>query len=204
MKIWNLIRKDILFCQGWIFAGMILAAAAPVYILCFFELEPVFEEPAILLSALLACNVVTSRICYVEDNYETKNFLSALPVFGYQFVLARYIEGIVTGVVMTAITIGVSGVWGLDPHFEVILMAVFLELIYESIYLFLFYRWGSNIAQYALISMVGMFGVGCFILDKYNMTFETMYFGTSSGIALALSGILAYLLSAALSCKRST
>lgn len=201
MKIWALIKKDILLCPGWLVGGLLLAFLAPAYFLYISDMSRLFVEPVFLLSALFACNIAVSRICYIEDNHETKKLLNAMPVYNYQFVISRYIESICLIIALIAFALGNALIQNVTIHWEWVIVFVFGGLAYEGIYLFFFYRCGTNIAQYALVGIIGMMGAAYFIGQKLGVSLGHIYITEGASVACLCAAVGIYVLSAVLSCR---
>jgi len=202
VKIWFLIKKDLIFCFGWILTAAILVLLMPAYFLYMSDLNEVFLEPVCLFSTILGANIAMSRICYIEDNYETRKLLSAMPVTGSQLVLSRYIEGLVFTVSFMLLAICSGNLFlGISLHLEFVLAFLFGGLVFEGVYLLFYYKWGSTTAQYAFLGTAGLIGAACLILDRMGIALDHTTLNPEKGALLLLVGLGIYGISAFVSCR---
>lgn len=202
MKIWVLIKKDISLCPQWIIAGIVLTLLAPVYFLYMSDLNELLLEPVFLISALFGCNIAISRICYIEDNYETQKLLNSMPISKYELVFSRYIEGLALIIILILLVI-INGNFILDGNldFDNSLMFFSIGLMFEGLYLFFFYKWGANIAQYALVALMAILGMAYLIIEKLDISLGRTSITMEIDIIFAVAGLTTYIVSALMSCK---
>lgn len=201
MKIWTLIKKDMILCPGWLLTGVLLAIVAPVYFKYTADLSELLLGPIFLLSAVLACNISISRVCYVEDNYETKRLLGAMPVLEPQFVFSRYIEGFVMSVCLLAVVVLEGLILNVSMPAQLVAAALFVGFAYEGLYLFFFYKWGTNVAQYSLIALFAIIAGVCLVIEKLDISLGHLSISVGTGVVFAGIGLVLYIAFALLSCK---
>lgn len=110
----------------------------------------------LILCAICAGNIAVSRICYIEDNQEVKTLLASLPVRRKERVTSRYIVAI-TIVMLLIIVAEVLGLlMGLAINIAVLCVGIVGGILYETIYLMLYYKWGNNVAQYVFVGTIGI------------------------------------------------
>ena len=201
MKAFILMRKDISFCFSWILVAVILTIIAPIYFIYMTDINRILFEPVCLLSPLLGCNIVLSRICYIEDNYGTRKFLSTLPITRSQKILSRYFVGFVFIVFFMLVAVcNAIIVLDVSLHAKFLLIAMSVGHIFEGLYLLFYYRWGVAVAQYAFLGTIGMFAVIYYIFDKINIPLLNITVNIATGTILFLVSVVIYVISAFLSC----
>lgn len=155
-NIWVLMKKDILLCPAWLILSVALTIAMPIYIISSTERPSLLHEPILILCAIFAGNIAVSRICYIEDNQAVKTLLASLPVRKKDLVLSRYIVAvaIVTILIIVAELMGL--LMGVAMNAAVLWIGIVSGILYETIYLMLYYKWGNNVAQYGFVGTVGI------------------------------------------------
>lgn len=150
-KIWMLMKKDLLLCPGWIMLGVALTVVMPIYIISSIELPSVLREPMLILCAICAGNIAVSRICYIEDNQAVKTLLASLPVRKKELILSRYIVAVAIVIILIIVAALMGRLMGVAINAAVLWMGIVSGILYETIYLMLYFKWGNNVAQYAFV-----------------------------------------------------
>lgn len=155
-KLWVLMKKDICICPGWVLLGIILTLFMPTYLIQSIEMPNIFYEPILILCAICTSNLVVSRICYIEDNQAVKTLLSSLPITRKEMITARFLIAMGLTILFALLAEGIGILMGIAMSISTLLTGLAIGLAYESLYLFLFYKWGNQVAQYALVVFVGI------------------------------------------------
>lgn len=153
-KIWMLMKKDLLLCPGWIMLGVALTVVMPIYIISSIELPSVLHEPILILCAICAGNIAVSRICYIEDNQAVKTLLASLPVRKKEFILSRYIVAVTIVIILITVAELMGLLMGVATNIGILCIGIVSGILYETIYLMLYYKWGNNVAQYAFVVII--------------------------------------------------
>ena len=131
--------------------GVALTAVMPIYIICSIELPSVLHEPILMLCAICAGNIAVSRICYIEDNQAVKTLLASLPVRKKDLVLSRYIVAVAVVIILIIAAELMGLLMGVAMDATVFCIGIVSGILYETIYLLMYYKWGNNVAQYAFV-----------------------------------------------------
>ena len=92
-------------------------------------------------------------------------------------------------------------VLNVSMHFELIAVFFLVGFAYQGIYLFLFYKWGTNIAQYAIATLFAIFGGAYLVIEKLNISLEPISITTGIGVIFIVAGVAFYIASALMSWK---
>ena len=150
-NLWVLMKKDILLCPAWLILGVALTIAMPIYIISSIELPSLLHEPILILCAIFAGNIAVSRICYIEDNQAVKTLLASLPVRKKELILSRYIVAVAIVIILIIVAALMGLLMGVAINAAVLWMGIVSGILYETIYLMLYFKWGNNVAQYAFV-----------------------------------------------------
>ncbi|MBR3784925.1 MAG: ABC-2 transporter permease [Firmicutes bacterium] len=153
-NLWVLMKKDILLCPAWLILGVALTIAMPIYIISSIELPSVLREPMLILCAICAGNIAVSRICYIEDNQAVKTLLASLPVRKKELILSRYIVAVAIVIILIIVAALMGLLMGVAINAAVLWMGIVSGILYETIYLMLYFKWGNNVAQYAFVVII--------------------------------------------------
>lgn len=192
MKIRNLITKDVILCPAWLAAGILVALAAPVYFRYISGMNELFMAPVILLSAVFACNLTISRLCYIEDNFATKRLLCAMPVAKHEYVYCRYAEALTLTLGLLFLVILEATLIGVPMSFFWFAAFFLLGSLYEGAYLFVFYRWGSNMAQYTFVALFALLAAAYLSVAKLHLLQGDLSVTTGVGVILMIFGFAVY------------
>ena len=180
--------------------GIAITLASPIYAINS-NLHLLLQAPFAFFCAVIGTNIFLSRVCYIDDEYETKIFNKALPVHNYERVASKYIVNLLIQFLLLGFSIAMCTLIGINYSFIVVFAFISLNLIYDAIYLFLYHSIGVNAAQYTLVAIGGL-GMVIYLLyiKNSNLTIDIPLDDFWFIIALIISCLI-YIISAILSCK---
>ena len=158
-RVTAFMKKDILFNAKWGIVFIICSFLFPLYFITQ-EIDLHIELSVLFAFGTLTTTVVyVSRICYLEDSVETKQFIRGLPVsYGIQIV-SRYILVILLIIVSNLIGIFVYISYGYHEIFRIVPVSVAFSLLLCSIFLGAFYFFGYQIAEYTFLFVALLFAL---------------------------------------------
>lgn len=192
MKIWTLIKKDMILCNAWFFAGIFLTLVAPIYFRYVSAMGEMFMPPLTLLSAVFACNLTVSRVCYIEDNFATKRLLGSMPITNGQYVCCRYVEAFILTLGLMVLALIEGLLLDVSVGFPCIAVFLLIGIVYEGAYLFIFYKWGTNVAQYTLIVLFALLAGAYLVVEKFHLLQDNIFVTTRMGAILIFIGVIVY------------
>ena len=146
--------------------GVVLTVVMPIYIIRSIELPSILYEPIRILCGICAGNIVVARICYIEDNQAVKTLLVSLPVRKKELVLSRYIVAVAIVIILIIAAELMGLLIGVTINTGVLCVGIVSGILYETMYLMLYYKWGNNVAQYAF---VGIIAIAIFVLMNIKL-----------------------------------
>lgn len=190
-----LIIKDIRFNQRYFLLGLIVAFGFTFIILdgIKYEVASYFMVPSLLFSLMVG------KMCHMEDTISVYNFLKSLPCKKRNIVVSKYIESFGT-IVISYLIFAMSNVvlsnftknqYNLTSSLMLYMFSI--VIIYNSIYLYLNYKFNYSTAQqtnFILIMVyIAILSGGQYIKDN-SMLYDMLNKGITSIIAFLLSGII--------------
>lgn len=152
----NLIIKDISFNIRQVCIGILLSIAFSMIIL---DGES-FSMLAMLMIPSLLFSFTVTKMCFVEDNKSVYNFLMTLPIKKEYIVISKYIENILVFVVSYFIlwianyVVGIFTSYQYDLTSYIIILVFGITNIYNSVYLFINFKYGYAHAQKAVFVLL--------------------------------------------------
>ena len=92
--------------------------------------------------------------CYIEDNQAVKTLLASLHVRKKELILSRYIVAVAIVIILIIVATLMGLLMGVAINAAVLWMGIVSGILYETIYLLLYYKWGNNVAQYAFVVII--------------------------------------------------
>ena len=90
----------------------------------------------------------------IEDDKDTRSFLSGLPVSQFLIIISKYILAIIASLIFSILGLLASFIAN-DPVPPIcILIPISISIIVVSIYMFAFYKWDMNVAICASCSVI--------------------------------------------------
>ena len=90
----------------------------------------------------------------IEDDKDTRSFLSGLPVSQFLIIISKYILAIIASLIFSILGLLASFIAN-DPVPPIcILIPISISIIVVSIYMFAFYKWDMNVAIWASCSVI--------------------------------------------------
>lgn len=144
-------KKDIRFNFKWLLVCIVSSIAIPVYLVNG-ELKLFTGSSMIFsISSLTSVMFCISRACYIEDNDETKTLLKSIPMSGSQQIGAKFLLTIMLIVVSNSLSYICLIICGYENLADAYFISLSLTLLYFAIFLFTFFIFGYQIAQYTFI-----------------------------------------------------
>lgn len=190
-----LIIKDIEFNKKYCILGLIAAFGFSFIILdgVKYEFASYFMVPALLFSLMIG------KMCHMEDTISVYSFLKSLPCKKRDLVVSKYIESFGTIIisycifVISNIVLSIFTEKQYDLTSSIMLYMFSMIIIYNSIYLYLNYRFNYSIAQQTsfilIIFYIAILSVGQYI--KYDgVLYKLISDGISSIVSLVIASII--------------
>ncbi|MEG0691153.1 MAG: ABC-2 transporter permease [Clostridium sp.] len=160
----NLIIKDLLFNKKQCIYGLLGGMLVSLMIIddVSFSLAGIILVPGILFS------FIVGRMCYLEDNISVKSLLQSLPIKKSDIVISKYLEGYLTFIISYIILILANFIIGFFYENRYDLTSYFIIIgfsivnIYNSLYLYLNFRYNYETAQKAVYVLLGIFFLAAF------------------------------------------
>lgn len=200
MKVFYLMKKDLSFCENWAIISIIFTVLMPIYFVRCSGFSEVLLAPTLLFTGLLGANLLISRVCYIEDNYETKKFIEALPVKKQVMIFSRYIENFAINVLLLVVVFSISNILNVGISFSLICFFLGISFIYSGLYLIFFYKWGSNVAQYAFLGFAAFVATIYFAMEHLSLFNISIVEINCLEELFLIAGFVFYILSAYVSC----
>ncbi len=90
----------------------------------------------------------------IEDDKDTRSFLSGLPVSQFLIIISKYILAIIASLIFSILGLLASFIAN-DPVPPIcILIPISISIIVVSIHMFAFYKWDMNVAIWASCSVI--------------------------------------------------
>jgi ABC-2 type transport system permease protein len=164
----NLIFKDIYFNLKQFFIGILAAMGFSLIIL---DGEKYSTAAMLMIPSLLFTSII-GRVCSAEDKRSVYSFLGALPIKKSYIVISKYIESYIIMIMAYIILAVMNFILGffIDSQYDltssIVLIVFSIVIIYNSVYLFLNFKFGNAQAQQTVYVLVVLY-VLIFVGYKY-------------------------------------
>lgn len=189
----NLLWKDIHFNKKQIIIGIFAA----LFFSCIIADGQKYSYVGILMIPSLLFTFMVGKMCYVEDQKSVVHFLSSLPIKKSEIVMSKYIMSYISIILSLCIIMIVNFVahFFTSAQYEIFsaisLIVISSVIVYNSIYLFMNYRFSYAYAQQTVYVLLFMM-ILCFSLfGKFNGSIPVNTINQSLiGLIVLLSSIL--------------
>lgn len=211
MKVFNLIKKDILLAGMYFVFSVMLLIVIPVFLSNQGSLH-MSSVYILFMSVSFACYFLFSNIFLMEDKYKGNLYLMAVPYKKSMIVAVKYILGLLMVVLEVIFYLILSRIsfhnsYLVKPVLTLSSVSVtFLAIaVVLSIFLPMYFRFSYTKIKFALILVMIMLPtwgmVALFSLIGKNLISEAIVLNTGISMLLVLAGMAVMVLSAGISVR---
>lgn len=192
-KIFAIVKRDIVFNKKML--GIMLCSLLLLMVLAAAGVDgsDATETLNYLVYTCCASIIVVPFSYNLEDNLETRRFLSTLPICIDEIIIAKHCLNFFISALISIAGILVFGIFGKPVMLRCIIIPIMGSCIMSSSFMFSFYKWDMNIARLVAISPIVLFAVVANRIEEISL--DGSFIGIENLIVIVfVSGLIAFVL----------